>query len=376
MKPTIAVVEGQRQTVLNLYSQFKRSDVHYVAGGDNPLNIAQLSLPSHLSVTNITLKKIFPLDPAQLISKGSNNLSWKYLPGLENHLKTANIVGISDTYYFWNYQTARYAKKNNIPLYTIVWCNMPNHFSKIIPPYSFMTKEIIQNTSLFILRNNEAYKFTDSLNIPREKTKMIYAGVDLNHFGPRKYSQTPDSIVKILFVGSLIKAKGILDIIHAFTELYETHKNIELIIAGAGPMEKTIQKYATEYPITYTKFVDYKNLPELYQQADIFCSPSKTQKPFGLPIHREFFPYTALEAQASALPIITSNVGGLPEAVGENNIIIEEANTEQLKNAIEKLVTDQTLRQKIGLHNRTRAESLFDVKKQSQLTEDAILMLS
>jgi glycosyltransferase involved in cell wall biosynthesis len=376
MKPTIAVVEGQRQTVLNLYSQFTRSDVKYIAGGDKPLNLAQSSLPSHLSFTNVTLKKIFPFDPAQIISKGSNNLSWKYLPNLESHLKNANILGISDTYYFWNYQAVRYAKKNNIPLYTIVWCNMPNHFSKIVPPYSFITREIAKNTSLFILRNNEAYKFTDSLNIPREKTKMIYAGVDLNHFSPRKYSPPQNDIVKILFIGSLIEAKGILDILRAFTDLYETHKNIELVIAGAGPLEKTIEKYATKYPITYTKFVDYKNLPELYQQADIFCSPSKTQKPFGLPIHREFFPYTALEAQASALPIITSNIGGLPEAVGKDNIIIDEANTEQLKNAIEKLVIDQTLRQKIGLHNRTRAENLFDVKKQSQLTEDAILMLS
>ncbi|MDQ3239145.1 MAG: glycosyltransferase family 4 protein [bacterium] len=373
MNPKISIVEGPRKTIADFYSNFTKSEIQLLVGSNQSTNnTASIEYPN-IKMVNFNMKNILPFDPASIISKSPNNLSWKYFPKINNFLKSSDIIGISDTYYFWNYQAFKFAKKNNIPLFTIIWCNMKNHPSIYIPPYSFISNEIAKYSSLFILRNKACLKFTRSLNIPDEKTKIIYMGIDLEHFVPKNYNLNSTATVKILFVGSLTPSKGVLDLLKAFTILHSTHPNIELLIAGSGPLENKIKELSQKYPIKYLGFTPYEKLPDFYTQCDIFCSPSKTLKYFNFPINQEYFPYTSLEAMASALPIISTNIGGIPEAIGQDNLLVHEGDIEQLVNSLKLLINNKTLRQEIGQKNRERAKKLFDSKVQVRETEEAIL---
>ena len=198
-------------------------------------------------------------------------------------------------------------------------------------------------------------------------------GVDTSLFYPA--TEKVGKNVKILYVGQLTSSKGVEDLLEVFSDLVEGIGYMELIIAGSGPLSDKITKLAQKYPISYRGFVDYRALPKLYREADIFCSPSKYISFLGLKIWEEFFSYTLMEAMASGLPIIATYSGGIPEELGENNLLVDPGDKIQLSAALSKLVTDGKLRRKLGSLNRKRAEKFFDLAKQSRQTEEAILSL-
>ena len=94
-------------------------------------------------------------------------------------------------------------------------------------------------------------------------------------------------------------------------------------------------------------FIEFTDYPEKYMAAaDIFCLPS----------YREGFGMAALEAGACELPVITSKIYGLIDAVKENHtgLFHEVKNNEQMKRCIIRLVEDEKLREKLGIQGRER----------------------
>ncbi len=327
------------------------------------------------NITYASLNYYSPLilDPVEMISNSPNNLSWKMLKGLENILENSSLIGITDTYYFWNYQLETFAKRNRIPFYTIIWCNLPNHISSWLPPYSIITNKVIKNSELFILRNYKAYEFTDSIGIPRSKTRVIYPGISLEQFTPAKIKQVSEKI-RILYVGALSEAKGIRLLLQAFAAISKEN-NVELHIAGKGALTNEIINASNYLPIVYHGQVNYSQLPTLYQTADIFCSPSQTSSILGIPFWHEYFSYTLLEAQASGLPIIATKSGGIVEEVEPQNSFIEEQNLDQLIAALNDMINDTEKRNEIGLKNRLFAEKKYDLAIQSELLENELVKL-
>ena len=86
-------------------------------------------------------------------------------------------------------------------------------------PYSYIASQVIKHTNLFILRNQKAYEFTDSLGIPRDKTVMIYKGVDLAKFKPKQKPVFSKNTGSLIFVGQLHEDKGLITLVKAFTSL-------------------------------------------------------------------------------------------------------------------------------------------------------------
>ncbi|MDQ3098619.1 MAG: glycosyltransferase family 4 protein [bacterium] len=366
----LTVNSESRLVNLDLYNRFQDFRPHLYGTESFSPNIN--SFPN-IAYTPLPYRKPFGFDPLELKYKNPNNMSWQTLSNIESVLEGSSLIGITDTYYFWNYQAVQFAKKNKIPAYTVIWCNLPRHISSWLPPYSWITKQVINNTSLFILRNNKAYEFTDSLKIPREKTIVIYPGINLERFTPALNKD--NSTVKILYVGGLTKAKGIVTLLKAFSQVFQSIKKIELHIAGSGQFEEMIRNASTELPIKYYGRIDYSQLPEIYRSADIFCSPSETDTLASFPIWREYFSYTLLEAQASGLPIITTKSGGITEEVDCQNGFVAEADVNKLATELSKMINDSDERIRLGKLNRARAEKLFDNKIQATLLESELLKL-
>ena len=100
-------------------------------------------------------------------------------------------------------------------------------------------------------------------------------------------------------------------------------------------------------------FVNFTNEPEKYMAAaDIFCLPS----------HREGFGMAALEAAATSLPVINSNIYGLSDAVEKNitSLAFEVGSISQLKQNIKRLMNDKDLSKKLGENGRKRAKEKFN----------------
>ena len=179
----------------------------------------------------------------------------------------------------------------------------------------------------------------------------IYPGVDLQRFEPTDRSSRPGP-VRILFVGGDFARKGGHDLVAAITELRGA---VELdIVTSTTDIAMPVEAEA--------KVRVHRNVPpnsdelrQLYAQADIFA----------LPTRGDCTPLVVAEAMASALPVVATTVGSIPDMVhdGRNGILVPPSSPSQLARALETLVTDEHRRLQMGADNRALAVDEHDATK-------------
>lgn len=371
MRKTLGVIRGARNSVIEFYQHFETFDVRFIAASFKPF-VYTGARKDNFWLVNLPFYPPLGFDPALLVRQ-QGNLSWVFIKDLESYLAGCDAICITDSYYFFNLQVVQWAKKYSMPVVTIIWTSIPHHITTWLPPYSYITQQIVEATDLFILRSKTALQFTDSLDIPRNKVKVIYKGMNLSKFKPRPRKEKED--LKILFTGSLATAKGLDDLLDVYRRLRQKYTNISFIVAGDGEMKSELEKQDRKGIVDFRGFVAYDRLPELYAEADIFCTPSKYQTLFGIKVWEEYFSYTLMEAQAAGLPIVSTKTGGILEEVGDDNLLVKPGDRKALAEALEKLIVNPSLRERLGWENRKRAEKLYDARKQALETENAILDL-
>jgi glycosyltransferase involved in cell wall biosynthesis len=109
----------------------------------------------------------------------------------------------------------------------------------------------------------------------------------------------------ILFLGSLVPRKGVLELLEAVKSVKEAFPEAFFVIVGEGPLWKEVKQYVNQGQVRAYGFVPDSEKHKLYVMSDIFILPSKSE---GQPI-------TLLEAMASQLHIVTTAVGGIPETL-------------------------------------------------------------
>ena len=373
-KPKMAVVRAfPRIPEFGFYTKFSKFDIKLIGNTPSIDEYFKKNFPKVESVC-LRLKPAWIIDPVKILFKEYTHKSWVYFDGLEKELEDCDVINISDTFYFYCRQCAEISKKENKQLVSVIWESYKNHPSRFVFPYSSNIKKTVVSLDLAILRSNRAKLFTDAIGIQTQKTKVIYKGVDRSFFS-KKPKSNGSKPVKILYIGQLIESKGVIDLISAFEKLVEDGLKVELIIAGQGGLENIINNKSKSLPIKLLGKVSYSKLPDIYSSSDIFCSPSKDLKYFGIKTWEECFSYTLMEAQASGLPIATTISGGIPEEVGEGNILCNPGDVEAIYNGLKSYVEKPQLREIVGKENKKRAVVLFDAKVQAVKTEDAVISL-
>jgi len=113
----------------------------------------------------------------------------------------------------------------------------------------------------------------------------------------------------LLYAGRLVLEKGPDILIDAFEVLHHENPELSLIIVGEGPLKQRLMnkviRRGLQNRIHFMGFVDQETLVAIYRSADVFVIPS-LYEPFGI---------VALEAMASGVPVVSSDVGGLSEIV-------------------------------------------------------------
>lgn len=162
---------------------------------------------------------------------------------------------------------------------------------------------------------------------PGLKIKVIHNGVDTTQFFPAK---KPVNQPIILCTSRLAPRKGVEYLIQALALVPQA----KLLLAGSGKLEPKIKQLVNKLRLTprvkFLGVVPHDQLPAIYRQAKLFVLPSLS----------ESFSNGLLEAIASGLPVVATNIGGNPELVNKNNgILVPPENSQALAKSIIEALT-------------------------------------
>jgi len=183
----------------------------------------------------------------------------------------------------------------------------------------------------------------------------VYSGIQIEQFDKASPASDLDaSKISILMVGRLANGKGFEDLLDAL-QLIDTER-ISVYFVGEGPMKTRLTSLIGQYDLHQTvQMLGYRDdIPELMAGADMLVLPS----------YREGTPRVITEAMASGLPVISTNIAGIPEQIqhGTNGYLISPGDVESLAVYIEKLVDSQSLRKEFGQAGRERVRK-FSVEQ-------------
>ncbi len=189
-----------------------------------------------------------------------------------------------------------------------------------------------------------------------DRLAVISNGIDLSEFKAAGIFKGKDSLV-ILSVGRLTAAKNYHASIKAFSILQGSCRTeLKYVIAGSGNLESELKELAAELGVSSNMEFpgDVRDIPALMQGADIFFMPS-TREGFGI---------AAVEAMASGLPVVASDVPGIGDVVGRDGscgTLVNPNSPAEMAEALSNLINNQDSARKMGLCGLERA-SLFNIE--------------
>lgn len=230
-------------------------------------------------------------------------------------------------------------------------------FGFLLPFYKkiFLNKILKSSKKIIVPTKDYINIIKNKYSLQEEKITCMSNGIDLKIFKKLKSNWRLHKPIKLLFVGRFSKQKDVPLLIRSFKKLTEKNSgNVKLHIVGDGEEKNKIitliKKEKLENGIVLHGLKQGKKLHEIYQNSDIFISATN-QESFGL---------TYLEAMASGLPIVTTNIPGVRNVIKNNyNGLLVKPTPEEIAKAIEKLIKDPNLRKKLA------ENGLKEVKKYS-----------
>jgi glycosyltransferase involved in cell wall biosynthesis len=164
----------------------------------------------------------------------------------------------------------------------------------------------------------------------------------------------PREAYTLLFLGCLGERKGIYSLLEAIALLHPRFPRLRLLAGGDGELERVAAR---------AKALGIANAVEILgwvtgEQKDKLLSAATV---YVLPSHNEGLPMGVLEAMSWGLPVVTTPVGGIPEAVthGVEGFLVQPGDVPKLAEAISKLLVDPERRERMGIAARERVEKQF-----------------
>lgn len=231
------------------------------------------------------------------------------------------------------------------------------------------------------LAGEVAFQNPDDLNLLRSSSSLSPAkgrlipggsGVDVSEYFPdtrgskkslqlRKMLGIPENNFVVMFVGRLQLDKGLVEFVHAARLIKKKRFDITFVMVGAtdpgnkrSVSESTLSQWKSEKDVIFTG--RREDVPNLMAIANTIAAPT---------FYREGLPRTLLEASATALPLIGTDMPGVTEAIndGVNGILIPTRDSKALANAVEELADDPQKSQRFGDASLDRANNEFDHRR-------------
>lgn len=205
------------------------------------------------------------------------------------------------------------------------------------------------------------------MTIPKLDEKLSHKSRAIEKTNARKNLSVPQNGKIILFIGSIIKRKGVDILIETFLRLSKKHKNLMLLLVGpmtknetngidenfVNQLQKKIEFAGLTNRVIWAGMVkDQSDLLNYYRSADVFV----------LPTRNEGSPNVLAEAMASYLPVVISNLPGITDEIITNNIngfLVEKDDVESFTFVLDELITNDNKCNEIGVNGKKTALSLF-----------------
>lgn len=239
------------------------------------------------------------------------------------------------------------------------------HANDIFAPHNFEIglDKLVKTARVVVTETDFARRFLQE-RFPEcaDRIHRIYNGLNLAEFRRADFSSTPPLIVGI---GRLIAKKGFADLIRACRLLAEREKLFRCEIIGEGPLEnelrEQVQQSGLQNCVTFSGARPQSKIRQRLAAANVFVLPSVVDPDGG----SDNLPTVIMEAMATGLPVVSTEVGGIPEMIIENEtgFLVQPGDAVTVADRIEKVIIDRSLAQKLGQAGYVRARELFSIEK-------------
>ena len=242
-----------------------------------------------------------------------------------------------------------WAAKKHLKIPYVVW-GQGSHI--------YLPGSCIRMASKTILKNADAVlALTEDmkqrmLEICNRDISVVPNGIGLERFNITSGEKKKGNSKTIIFVGRLHPVKGVSYLIEAMAIVHRKMPDAKLILVGDGiersKLEELVEKLDLNGCIQFAGQVQQERIPTIMQQADLFALPSLSES-FGI---------VNLEAMAASLPIVATNVGGIPDIVeeGMNGYLVNAKRPAEVADRILMLLRNDKLREEISANNREKAK--------------------
>ncbi len=217
--------------------------------------------------------------------------------------------------------------------------------------YVMLETVLRPRTDLFLFESAYSWDiYRAKVGVPRGLVRIVHNGIGTAEF--EEIAPAPDA-ADLLFIGELRPVKGIDTLLDALNRLHRSGQKLTAVIVGGGPDLDELKAHAGRLGLT---------------QSVTFSGPMPARQAFALgrlmvvPSRAESLPYIVLEAIAAGIPMVSTNVGGIPEIFGPlSDVLVGPDDNEALTLAIEAALADPAARRKLTVQLRERVRGDFSV---------------
>ncbi len=239
------------------------------------------------------------------------------------------------------------------------------HANDIFTPRQFEIglDKLVDRARVIVTETDYAARFLrERFSHRADRVHRIYNGLDLAEFGHADFSSTPPLIIA---VGRLIPKKGFGNLIRTCALLAERGKSFRCEIIGEGPLENELRRQIAELCLQNDVLLPgvkpQTQLRGRLAAANDFVLPSVVDPDGGM----DNLPTVIMEAMATGLPAVSTNIAGIPEMVIENEtgFLVQPGDARAFANAIETVINDRSSAARLGHSGYERARALFSIEK-------------
>ncbi len=208
---------------------------------------------------------------------------------------------------------------------------------------------------------NAAY--LESLGSNGTRIYKIYHGLDTRKFSPARSCQNRNTLPLILSVGRFVPKKGFDDLVMACRRLKDRGRTFRCLIIGkysdyAAAINELIRRLDLCDTVASHHAVTQEQLKLFYQQATVFCLPCKIIENGD----RDGIPNVLAEAMAMELPVVSTNISGIPEIVEHrvSGLLVPQRNPEALAEALVRVLDNPIFARRLGVAARRTICDVFD----------------
>ncbi|MFC1721504.1 glycosyltransferase family 4 protein [Patescibacteria group bacterium] len=235
-------------------------------------------------------------------------------------------------------------------------------------------KKVLSGAKDIFTISEDTRKRITEVGIPDKKITKITPGLDMDEFIPdeKTLAKQTEELKKrhdlhdkkvILTIGRLVARKGQDTVINSLPQILKEVPNAHYVIAGKGEygekLEQLVKKLKLTDHVTFTgKFAESAKAA-WYNLCDVFTMVSRIEQAVDI----EGFGIVYLEANALGKPVVGANVGGVPDAVVNNQtglLVNDPTSLEEVAAAIKKLLLNQELAQNLGRNGLERVQKFFN----------------